>query len=318
MKIIVHAQNPEALIEQLSKAHPDIDVTACSTYTDLPALLEVAQPDAVYSIRFDGTATFPAKALLGPHGPAWIAVGGSGVDHLGKWDTAQTTVTNAAGVAAEMMAEYVFGSFLHFSLGIPGLQEDKMRRVWSARRMTPLFGKTVLIAGLGHTGRAVAKRAKAFGMTVIGTRARPAPMTDVDAVHGAGDLVALCGQADFIVVSAPLLDSTRNLFGRAVFDAIKPGAVLVDVSRGGVVNAAAICAAMNDGILKGAALDVFETEPLPADSPYWDLPNTLVSPHCSSVFDAWDAASMALFCENVTRWKMGEDLRNVVDPERGY
>ncbi|WP_298921843.1 D-2-hydroxyacid dehydrogenase [uncultured Roseobacter sp.] len=318
MKVIVHAQETEALVAQLRDAHPDIHISACQTYTDLPAMIETESPDAVYSIRFDSTSTYPADALLGPGGPDWIAVGGSGIDHLGHWDPAKTTVTNAAGVAAEMMAEYAFGSFLHFSLDISGLQRDKERRVWASRLMSPLRGKTLLIIGLGHTGSAVAQLGKAFGMKTLGTRARPAPMPNVDEVYAPGELPRLCQQADYVLVSTPLVASTRNLVDASLFDVMKPGVVLVDVSRGGVINSKDLLDALRQGKISGAALDVFETEPLPADSAFWELPNILISPHCSSVFAEWDAASMNLFCENLTRWQKGEPLKNIVDPVRGY
>ena len=318
MKIMIHAAHPAPLAEQLRAAHSDVTILTCSSYEALPGVLAEHRPDIVYSIRFDGTSGFPTCALLDKHGPRWIAVGGSGVDHLGHWDPDRTTVTNAAGVAAPMMAEYAFGCFLHFSLDIPELQKHKSERRWSPRTMSPLRNKTLLIVGLGHTGRAVARLAKSFGMHVVGTRARPRPMENVDDVRSADALHEVCGQADMIVVCTPLLDSTRNLFDGATFAAIKPGAVLVDVSRGGVVQSEALIQALRTGRLTGAALDVFDTEPLPEDSPYWDLPNTIISPHCSSVFADWDAASMAFFCENLTRWKVGKSLLNIVDPARGY
>jgi phosphoglycerate dehydrogenase-like enzyme len=318
LKVMVHADEPDPLVRQLQGAHGDISIAACNTYDGLGAMLEEFGPDAVYSIRFAGTAGFPAQALLGPAGPAWISVGGSGVDHLGRWDTDKTTVTNSAGVAAAMMAEYVFGSCLHFSLDVPGLDRDKQSHAWPGRLMQPLRGKTVLIVGLGHTGQAVAKLAKAFGMMVIGTRARPAPTEHVDHVDASNRLGELWGMADFVVVCVPLLADTRGLVDRRAFEAMKRGVVLVDVSRGGIVDGGALVDALTSGQLKGAALDVFETEPLPPDSPLWDLPNVLISPHCSSVFEGWEQASMQLFCDNLARWKSGAPLVNIVDPDRGY
>jgi phosphoglycerate dehydrogenase-like enzyme len=184
--------------------------------------------------------------------------------------------------------------------------------------MTPLAGKTVLIVGLGQTGQAVAARARAFGMHVIGTRARPAPMENLDEVHAAADLPGLWERADLVVVSVPLLDSTRGLVDEGAFTAMKDSAILIDVSRGGVVDTDAFVEAMRRGAIAGAARDVFETEPLPPDSPVWELENVIVSPHCSAVYDGWNMAAFEMFMDNLERWQRGAPLRNVVDPQRGY
>ena len=179
-------------------------------------------------------------------------------------------------------------------------------------------GKTLLIVGLGHTGRAVAKRAKAFGMTVLGTRARPRDMTDVDEVRASDDLADLLPLADFISISTPLIPATRSLIGKDEIAAMKPGVILADVSRGGVVDQSAMYEALLAKHIAGAALDVFETEPLPESSPLWTLDNVIISPHCSSVYAEWESASFALFLQNLKRWILGEDLINVVNPDRGY
>lgn len=318
LKVIVHDANPEPLVRQLQQAHADVLIEPCDSYSGLSAALDGFKPDIVYSIRFAGTNGFPTDALLGENGPQWISVGGSGVDHLGVWNTDKITVTNSAGVAANMMAEYAFGAFLHFSLDVPGLAQDKAKRTWPGRFMTPLQGKTVLIVGLGHTGLAVAKIAKTFGMHVLATRARPEPNEFVDEVHASRDIGQLWNKADFIVVCVPLLESTKNLVDAKAFAAMKSGAILVNVARGGVVDEVALEAVLVSGHLKGAAMDVFETEPLPTDHSLWGVDRLLISPHCSSVFVGWEEASMQLFCENLARWKNAEPLLNIVDPHRGY
>ncbi len=318
LKLIVHAAEPAPLIERLQQTHADVAMTPCDSYGGLEEVVETVRPDIVYSIRFAGTAGFPRDPLIGQKGPKWIAVGGSGVDHLRGWDNARTTVTNSAGVAAHAMAEYIIGCALHFSLDIPGLEADKRQRTWPARIMTPLRGRTLLIVGLGSTGKQAAWLAKAFGMTVIGTKARPSPVDHVDEVHSSEGLGDLWPRADIVAVCAPLLESTRNLVDRQAFAAMKNDAILVDVSRGGIVNQQALIDALKSGQIAGAALDVFETEPLPPDNPLWEIENTLISPHCSSVFDGWEQDSLDMFADNLTRWRNSEPLENVVDPDRGY
>lgn len=318
MRVLLHNDQTDALAATLSARYRDVRVEGCNSYVDLRDHIAAFCPDAVYSVRFAGTPGFPRDALFGAGGPAWVANGGAGTDHFGVWDARAVTVTNAAGVAADMMAEYVVGAFLHFSLDMKGLQADKAARVWRARKVVPLKGKTLLIVGLGHTGRAIAQRAKAFGMIVLGTRSRPIEMAHVDEVHGAGALSDLLPRADFVALATPLTPQTKGLMGADEIGAMKPGAVLADVSRGGVMDQRALAEALGAGRLGGAALDVFEVEPLPQDSPFWEMENVIVSPHCSSVYDGWEAASFELFLDNLGRFMAGDALVNVVDPVRGY
>ncbi|MEX0306934.1 MAG: D-2-hydroxyacid dehydrogenase [Ruegeria sp.] len=317
-RILLHNSDTAPLARWLRDAFPQADFRECDSYEALPRLISGYRPEVVYSVRFAGTPGFPRDALFGTDGPRWITNGGAGTDHFGCWDPAKTTVTNAAGVAAGVMAEYIFGGFLHFTLDIPGLQKDKAARIWSPRMVAPLAGKTLLIVGLGHTGSAVAERAKAFGMNVLGTRARPQEMDHVDEVHSAQDLPNLLPRADFIAISTPLIPATQGLIGTDEIAAMKPGVILADVSRGGVVDQTALYDALKAGHVAGAALDVFETEPLPQYSPLWTLNNVIISPHCSSVYAEWEEASFRIFLDNLGRWIRGETLVNIVDPSRGY
>ncbi|HLF21016.1 MAG TPA: NAD(P)-dependent oxidoreductase, partial [Aestuariivirga sp.] len=158
----------------------------------------------------------------------------------------------------------------------------------------------------------------AMGMNTLGVRARPQPTAHVDEVHGIAELAGLWSRADYIVCCVPRLDSTRGLIGAGAFAAMKPTAVLIDVSRGGVVDEAALVAVLEAGRIKGAALDVFATEPLPANHPLWGYDNVIVTPHCSSVLAGWETKSVRMFAENLARYRRGEPLKNVVDPARGY
>ena len=318
-RVIIMNDAAGPMAARLREAVPEAEVAVVSRYEETEAVLAEFQPDVVYSIKFAGNEGFPVEALFGPEGPEWVSVGGSGCDHLGTWDAGRVTVTNSAGVAAHMMAEYAFGCALHFSLDFAGLAKDKASRRWDrARMMAPLKGRTLLIVGLGQTGQAVAARGQALGMHVIGTRARPEPMEHLDEVHAADDLPGLWGRADMIVVAVPLLPSTRGMIGAADFAAMKRSAVLVDVSRGGVIDGEALLEALQEGRIAGAGLDVFAEEPLPEESAFWDLDNIILSPHASGVYEGWELNSFDMFIENLKRWQKGEALRNVVDPARGY
>ncbi|MGE0149927.1 MAG: D-2-hydroxyacid dehydrogenase [Parvibaculaceae bacterium] len=317
--VIIHGDDPAPAAGTVKEAHPDLDVRSCSRHEALPGLIAQTQAEIVYSVRFKGTAPFPRAALVESGTVRWVSVGGSGTDHLHPWDPARVTVTNAAGVAAGMMAEYVLGTMLSFSLGLPGFAAKQQARQWDgAARLMPVAGRTVLILGLGKTGMVVARRCKALGMTVLGVRASPRPMDDADEVHGMAALPSLWPRADVIVCCVPLLESTRGLVGAEAFAAMKPETILIDVSRGGIVDEAALMAALGAGRLKGVARDVFAVEPLPADHPLWAYDNVIVTPHCSSVYHGWDLKSARMFADNLARYRKREPLANVVDPVRGY
>ena len=317
--VILHTNETEEAIKIVSAAHPDLTLHGCDSHAALPGLIAETGAEVVYSVRFADSLPFPRAALVGDGPVRWVSVGGSGIDHLVPWDMTRVTVTNAAGVAADMMAEYVLGTYLNFTLDLDRFRRLKAERRWiSDGSVSPAMGGTVLILGLGKTGQAVARRMQAMGLTVVGVRARPQETPYCDEVHGMDALLDLWPRADLVVACVPLLDSTRRLIDRAAFAAMKDSAVVVDVSRGGVIDEAALIAALGSRAIRGAALDVFATEPLPADSPLWGLENTILTPHCSSVDAGWSARSVRMFADNLGRYRRGETLSNIVDPARGY
>jgi len=317
--VILHTNEAEEAVQIVADAHPDLDLHGCDSHAALPGLIAATGAEVVYSVRFADSLPFPRAALVGDGPVRWVSVGGSGIDHLVPWDKTRVTVTNAAGVAADMMAEYVLGTYLSFTLDLARFRGLQAERRWiSDGAVRPAMGGTVLVLGLGKTGQAVARRMRAMGLTVLGVRARPQETPNCDEVHGMEALPGLWPRADLVVACVPLLESTRGLIDGAAFAAMKPGAVLVDVSRGGVTDEAALIAALGSGAIRGAALDVFATEPLPEESPLWGMENTIITPHCSSVDAGWSARSVHMFAENLGRYRRGEVLSNIVDPARGY
>ncbi len=316
--VLLHTDKPGEAGEELQRVHADLEIHTCDSYSELPGLLTETAAEVVYSVRFDGTPGFPRQALIDGAALKWVSVGGSGTDHLHPWNPEKLTVTNAAGVAARMMAEYVLGAMLHFSLGLDRLRQAQQDHRWVSGVVAPLEGRTILILGLGHTGKAVAGLGKAMRMHTIGVRARPEETPHVDEVYGMPALQDLWGKADYVVSCVPLLDSTRNMINARSFAAMKETAVIIDVSRGGVIGEAALIDALDAGNIRGAALDVFDTEPLPSEHPLWSYQNVIITPHCSSVYDGWDLKSVAMFAENLRRYRRGERLSNIVNPQRGY
>lgn len=318
-RILIHTHAPQRHIAALTEHFPDLQVDATTRNSELGPKLADFQPDALFTVNITSDAPFPREDVLSCDSLRWVSVGGSGTDHVNPWDPGKLTVTNSAGVAAAMMAEYALGAFIHFNIDVPGLMRDQTAKIWDKdRKVRPLAGQTLLIVGLGHTGRALAQKAKALGMTVIGTRANPRATAHCDEVHGADTLPQLWPRADFIAICTPRLPSTRGLVNAASFALMKPDAVLVNVGRGGVVDEPALIAALQENRLRGAAMDVFATEPLPKEDPIWGAPNLLISPHCSAVYDGWERASVAMFADNIARFLADEPLQNIVDPARGY
>ncbi len=316
-KVLIHSDQPELALGVLKTTHPDLSPEVCTDYSSLQTCVNHFNPEVVFTCRFSSDE-FPRAILIEHESVKWVSNAGSGVNHLLPWDKSKITVTNTAGVAADMMAEYALGVMLYFSLDIPGLQQDQHNHRWRYRTVNPVYGKTLLILGLGKTGQAMAKKAKALDMTVIGVRARVKATEHVDEIYSTDQLHSAFAQADFTLVCMPLLKSTEGMIGVDEFASMKPGAILIDVSRGGIVQQKALINALDNGLLGGAGLDVFETEPLPGDNPLWDYSNVLISPHCSSVYEGWEKRSAEMFAANLTRWRNSERLLNVVDPGRGY
>ena len=318
MKVIIHYHRPELFIGHLESRFPEIGFTCCRTYEALAETLAVTEPDVFYGIIFAGRRDYPRQALLATPSLKWISVGGSGTDHLAPWDPAAITITNSAGVAARVMAQYALGAILSLSLGFPAFAAAQRERRWVEGGVRPIHGRTAAVIGLGKTGRAVAQILAAMGLRVVGVRANPGPTENVDRVYAATDLHQALGEADFVVLCLPLTEQTHHCIDAAAIAAMAPGVILVDVSRGGVVKGDDLAAGLRSGHVAGAALDVFEGEPLAPESPFWEMENVIITPHCSSVYEGWERRSAEMFGDNLARYLACEPLENIVDPTRGY
>lgn len=202
----------------------------------------------------------------------------------------------------------------------PRILEAQRRHAWEplygGAEPRDLEGRTALVIGTGPIGREIGRLCRALGLRSIGVRRDPAAgiPPGFDAVAGFAALPELLPQAEWLILACPLTDTTRGLIGARSLALLPRGAHLVDVSRGGVAVEADLVGALRSGQLAGAFLDVFGMEPLPAESPFWDLPNVIVSPHSAAASDGLAARVAAVFCDNLGRWRRGEALRNLVAP----
>lgn len=267
-------------------------------------------------------------ALAPPSVLRWIHSGSAGVRALLHQELVESDVilTNSAGVHAPPMAEAVLGMVLHFARGFDHAVRAQGSREWGklpfehdVTAAREVQGSTLGILGYGGIGRELAWRARALGMRVIALRRRPRPADDgVELLAGPGALHELLRRSDYLVVCAPSTGETRGLLGRTELDLLRPGAVLVNVARGEVVDEAALVAALRSSHLRGAGLDVFAQEPLPPESELWSLPNVLITPHVSGTTDRFWRREVDLIVENVRRYAAGSPLRNQVDKQAGY
>ena len=234
-------------------------------------------------------------------------------------------VTSSAGRSSPVLAEHAILFMLALAYRFPAFLEAQRRHQWGIPdqdSLRGLYGRTVGIVGLGNTGGELAARCKAMGMRVLGYRRSDAPPpAGVDhvfsAARGAG-LDALLRESDFVVLAVPLSDATHHLIGARELQLMKQSAYLVNMARGAVVDETALLAALRDGEIAGAGLDTFEREPLPAESPLWDAPNTLITPHTTPQVPDRTGRSLEIIVENARRYRAGEPLLNLLRPEDVY
>jgi phosphoglycerate dehydrogenase-like enzyme len=285
--------------------------------------------DFVGSERPDAILVCSAgRALLEPVWPMsagvrWVHSRWAGIENLlfPALVESDALVTNGRGSFAESLAEFVMGALLFFAKDLRRMRRSQSEGRWDPFDPEWLRGKTLGIVGYGEIGRATARLAKAFGMRVIGARRHPERSAGdplLDEALPDGRRLELLQRSDYVLVCTPLTPETRGLVGAAEIAALKPSAVLVNVGRGPCVDEAALLQALEAGRIRGAALDVFEQEPLPSGHPFYGLDNVLLSPHCADHVPGWLDDATALFLENLELFRRGAPLKNVVDKRAGY
>jgi len=310
--VLIYAANAETLAEDLRARCPGETVHAVDRADALPGALAAHRPEAVFAIKSLALGPQTHRPILDAPSVRWLHVGGSGYEHVAGWDAGRITLTNCTGVLAPFLAETVIGALMALNCGLIRYHAQQRERVWRQLAFRPLAGQTLLVVGAGAIGAEVALRASALGMRVIGLRRSGGPVAGVDEMRPPEALTASLGEADAVSLHLRLTPATQGLFDAAMFGAIKPGAIFINTARGGHVVASDLLAALESGHLRGAYLDVFETEPLPPDSPLWTAPNLLISPHAADGVEDWEAHFSALFAENLEHWRAGRALRNVV------
>ncbi len=333
VKVLSVMKLSDEQLERLRAVSPRLEVAqvTCKTPEDMLPLM--GEPEVLYTYHADFSPEQAPRLK-------WVQLSSAGADHLLGKPIMQSdiAITTASGIHAVPIAEYVFGSMLAFArrfhLTFPLQQKHEWPKGrWSGLLGVELRGATIGIIGYGSIGREIGRIAKAFGMRVLASKRNPAKRDDagyqtpgagdakmqyVDEVFGPDQLQEMVAACDYVVVALPLTPETRGLVSESVINAMKPTAYFVNISRGEVVDEEALIRALREGRIAGAGLDVFWQEPLPPDSPLYDLPNVILTPHISGATVAYNDRATDLFAENLRRYLAGEPLLNLVDKTVGY
>ncbi|UCH26307.1 MAG: D-2-hydroxyacid dehydrogenase [Trueperaceae bacterium] len=307
---------PEATVERIRSKIPAMEVVVTRDREEIMELLgeiEIAAGDV------------PRDLLVVAPKLRWFQQWAAGADwlqrHPGALDR-DFVITSTVGMHAHQISEQIFGYLLTFARQLHRAFEAQQQGEWRRPEREHLFelaGKTMLLIGVGAIGRQTARVAKVFGMRVLGIKRDPTvPVADLDQVEGPEALHTFLPVADVVVIAVPRTRETEGMIGGAELALMKPSSYLINIGRGGTVDEAALLSALESGRLAGAALDVFEVEPLPENSPFWRLENVLITAHYAGVIANYDGRAAEIFLDNLERYLAGKPLRNVVDKVLGY
>ncbi len=323
------------LIERIALLDPRLHVRDVASHFvhELPEARRPGQPPPKPSAERDFSSVLrDAEVLLAPRkmpsdilarmpSLRWAQAVTAGVDYLTNTGIAGygVSLTTAAGINTRPVAEYAMAGILYFAKEMDRIRRNQRAHRWERHDLGEIGGRTLGLLGLGAVGSQVAHLATAFGMQVLAIRrSNGIAHAGVDEVWGPERLDELLSRSDYVVVALPLTSSTRAVIDEGRLLSMPPHAVLVNVGRGPVVDEAALLKALQSAWIRGAVLDVFEQEPLPADHPFWEMENVLLSAHLAGLSDRYDARVVDLFCENLLRYLEGLPLLNVVDAAHGY
>jgi phosphoglycerate dehydrogenase-like enzyme len=318
--VLVLADPTEPRLAMLEELPPE---TGIAVGNSAEAFVNAA-PDATVIFNWSLMGDLQREVFRMCPNVEWVHSRSAGLDGLLFPELVESPVrlTNGRGVYSESLGEFVVGAILYFAKDLRRMIRNQAAGEWEPFDIVEVRGQTVGIVGYGDIGRAVATRVRALGMRVLGVKRHGPPAREADPlaerIYGPEGLVKMISRSDYVVAAAPLTPETLGLIGEPELAAMKPDAVLINVGRGPVIQEAALVTALSKKRIKGAALDVFDTEPLPRGHPFYKLENVLLSPHCADHTPDWLDQAMRFFLAQFERFRKGEPLRNVVDKKIGY
>jgi|HubBroStandDraft_6_1064221.scaffolds.fasta_scaffold04003_8 phosphoglycerate dehydrogenase-like enzyme len=318
--LVSTAERAEAQLSMLRQRLPDVKIIVGNS----AEVFKGAAVDASVLFNWSGPLVLFKEVFAMCPNLLWVHSRSVGLERTLFPELVESAVplTNGAGVFSASLGEFALAAILYFAKDFRRIIRNQMAGVWEAFDVSWASGKTVGIIGYGDIGRAVAERVRALGMTVLAVRRHASTSRGADPLveqtYTPEQRLEMLSRCDFVVVAAPLTSETRGMIGEAEFAAMKPTAVVINVGRGPIINEEAMAKALSSGRIAGAALDVFDHEPLPAGHPFYKLENVLLSPHCADHTPDWLDNAMKFFIEQYERFRKGEPLLNVVDKNLGY
>jgi phosphoglycerate dehydrogenase-like enzyme len=318
-QLLVIANPAAPFLSSLSRLPPDVRTVVSENMEELKA----CAPEADAILYAHGNSDLLTGVLPLLDRARWIHSLWTGVEPLLKPELLEHAVilTNGRGVFRWPLADWVIAVMLFFAFDLRRVLRQQEQGVWKPFISTTLEGRTIGIVGYGAVGSAAASRARPFGMKIGALRRRPELFQDdglVDQSYGPGQLVELMAASDYVLVATPLTGETRSLIGEAELAAMKSSAVIINIGRGPVIDESALIRALQSASIRGAALDVFNSEPLPPGHPFWQMPNVLLSPHTADRVEGFLLPAFNCFFENLERFRKRSPLLHVVDKRAGY
>jgi len=306
-----------ALLEQL----PQGTNVAAGTSTEA---FENLAGDADVILNWSASGSLLREVFLMCPNVRWVHSRSAGLDNVLFPELVDSPVplTNGRGVFSQSLGEFALAAILYFAKDLRRMIRNQEAGRWEQFDITEISGQTVGIVGYGDIGRAVATRCRAMGMRILAVKRKGPPIYNVDPlvnrIFSPADRLEMMALSDYIVAAAPLTAETRGMIGEKELAAMKPGAVVINIGRGPVVDEAALVGALRERRIRGAALDVFDTEPLPEGHPFYSMDNLLLSPHCADHTPDWTEQAMRFFLAQFGRYADGIPLENVVQKHLGY
>ena len=318
MKLMLTQDWKDKYSRKLKEQHPEVEIIKALTREKQEEVLQEAE--AVMGF----TGSMELDLLADAPNLNWIQALSAGVDRIitsqyaDKLKEKKVTITNVRGLHRDIIAEHTLALMLSFTRRLPDFYRQQQRRVWKRLQVDYLGDKKLVVLGLGAIGKEIARRAAAFNMTVAGVKRSPEEVPGVAEIYSPDQLPEAFRGADFIAAILPLTAETRQMLGEEEFAAMPDNAVFINVGRGKVVQEEALISALQQGKLAGAALDVFQDEPLEATSPLYELENVIITPHIAGSFPDYYTRAVDIVSENLKRYLNDRELINQVVYSRGY
>lgn len=312
MEVLIYHRRSQEYLQMIRQMLPELDVAAGNKEDFLNQ--HIVDAEILITLQFPFNILKKATKLK------WIQLTSAGVEQLlgARANLRNILVTNTKGIHADVMADYTLGAIVMLHWNFPHFFINKLNRRWDTRLTYPLAGKTLGIVGVGTIGQEITRRAQGFGLKVIGVKRNPIPTEGISQIFGPEGLRKMLPLCDFVVIVVPATPKTYHMVGEFELQLMKKTGFLINISRGNVLDESALVKALQQGWIAGAVLDVFEKEPLPQESPLWDMDNVVITPHLSGDFIGYVERVVKVFSENYIRWKDGRPLLNLVDLDRDY